>query len=343
MDLLYLPPALRSNVYAALRYLPHRALSTHSISQTTTPPPPPETLLTLSPTTLNSYTTSLPPTAPQLKHAQTFFASSPPNILFTAAHFRSLPSSPHPEIAFLGRSNVGKSSLLNALFNTTANHTAHVSKRPGKTRTMNGFGIGGAGMGSAPLSGEKEAAWKRFGMGGMVVVDMPGYGGGSREEWGEEALKYLSKRKQLRRTFLLVDTEHGLKQSDLSLLTHLRRSGIAYTIVMSKADKLLHASAKIPGPVRLSNKLRELIIVQQRMREKLMEAYGDGREVREDILCCSAEKSLDERSGWRAKLGIDELRFAALSACGLQGDTAGLTRSASGLHGVLVQEDDSLD
>ncbi|OQN96776.1 hypothetical protein B0A51_19010, partial [Rachicladosporium sp. CCFEE 5018] len=54
-------------------------------------------------------------------------------------------------------------------------------------------------------------------------------------------------------------------------------------------------------------------------------------------------KSLDERSGWRAKLGIDELRFAALSACGLQSDTAGLTRSASGLHGVLVQEDDSLD
>ncbi|OQO03930.1 hypothetical protein B0A48_10572 [Cryoendolithus antarcticus] len=343
MDFFNLPPALRSNVYTALRQLSLRALSTHSASYTDPPPPPPETLLTLSPTSLNSYTTSLPPTAPQLKHAQTFFASSPPHILFTAAHFRSLPSSAHPEIAFLGRSNVGKSSLLNALFNTTANHTAYVSKRPGKTRTMNGFGIGGTGMGAAPLSGEKEAAWKRFGMGGMVVVDMPGYGGGSREEWGEEALKYLSKRKQLRRTFMLVDTEHGLKQSDLSLLTHLRRSGVAYTIVMSKADKLLHASAKTPGALRLSNKLRELRDVQDRMREKLREAYGDGRDVREDILCCSAEKSLDERSGWRAKLGIDELRFAALSACGLQSDTTGLTRSGNGMSGVLIQEDDSLD
>jgi GTP-binding protein len=122
---------------------------------------------------------------------------------------------------------------------------------------MNGFGVGGEGMGKAPLEGEKDVAWKRFGRGGVVVVDMPGYGGGSREEWGKEALKYLTQRKQLRRTFVLIDAEHGLKSSDVALLSHLRKEGVAYSVIMSKVDKLLHPNSKVPGPEKLRNGLEK--------------------------------------------------------------------------------------
>ena len=190
---------------------------------------------------------------------------------------------------------------------------------------MNGFGVG-AGMDTAPLEGEKEGAWKRFGRGGVVVVDMPGYGGGSREEWGKEALKYLTQRKQLRRTFVLIDAEHGLKKSDVTLLTHLRSEGVPFSIVMSKVDKLLHPGPKPPGPTKLENCITKLRVACDDMRGVLREAFDDGRDVRDDILCCSSEKSLDERSGWRAKLGVDELRWAILNACGLESDDMGLAK-----------------
>jgi GTP-binding protein len=186
---------------------------------------------------------------------------------------------------------------------------------------MNGFGVGGEGMGRAPLEGEKEEAWKRFGRGGVVVVDMPGYGGGSREEWGKEALKYLTQRKQLRRTFVLIDAEHGLKNSDVALLTHLRTEGVPYSIVMSKVDKLVHPGSKPPGPQKL---------------ETLREAFDDGRDVRDDILCCSSEKSLDERSGWRSKLGVDELRWAILNASGLESDEMGMPKKKAKAKDIKI-------
>jgi len=115
---------------------------------------------------------------------------------------------------------------------------------------MNGFGIG-APMGAAPQTAEREERWKRFGTGGCVVLDMPGYGGGSREEWGAEILKVLENRKQLRRAFLLVDAEHGLKSSDISLLLHLRQQGVPHQVILSKADKLLYPGAKMPGALKL--------------------------------------------------------------------------------------------
>lgn len=181
-------------------------------------------------------------------------------------------------------------------------------------------------MGTAPLEGEKDTAWKRFGKGGVVVVDMPGYGGGSREEWGKEALKFLTQRKQLRRTFVLIDAEHGLKKTDVALLTLLRTEGVPFSIVMSKVDKLLHPTLKPPGPQKLENCLLKLKIACDDVRTELREAFNDGRDVRDDILCCSSEKSLDERSGWRSKLGVDELRWAILNASGLESDENGMPK-----------------
>lgn len=321
MDLFHLPASLRRSLISTLRIpstIYTRTLATKSTSQ-----PQPETHLKLSSSTLNSYTTSNPPTTDQLHYASRVFQRASPHLLFTAYYFRSFPPSQHPEVAFLGRSNVGKSSLLNALFGRPSERPAHVSKKPGKTRTMNGFGVGGQGMSRAPLEGEREVAWKRFGRGGAVVVDMPGYGGGSREEWGKEALKYLTGRKQLRRTFVLIDAEHGLKSSDVTLLTHLRGEGVPFTVVLSKVDKLLYPTSKLPTAGKLSGGLQKLRETCEKVRAKLREAYDDGRPVTDDILCVSAEKSLDEKSRFSSKLGIDELRWAILNAAGLEGDEKG--------------------
>lgn len=148
-------------------------------------------LLTLQPQTLHSYTTSPAPTAAQLTYSNSFF-QKPPKHLWTGAFFRQFPASAHPEVAFLGRSNVGKSSLLNAIVNRPRARTAHVSKKPGRTKTMNAFGVGPEMVEIA----KGTESWKALGKGGVVVVDMPGYGKGSREEWGEEIMKYLEKRKQ---------------------------------------------------------------------------------------------------------------------------------------------------
>lgn len=338
MDLLRLPPSIRRVLLNQVQ--PRRLFST----DTAVPQRPGDDLqatsqspLTLSSETLNSYTTSLAPNANQLKYASSTFQHPPPHLLWSSATFRSFPPSPHPEVAFLGRSNVGKSSLLNALFGRTRDQLVHVSKQPGKTRTMNGFGLG-APMGAAPLKGEKEAAWKRLGRGGLVVVDMPGYGGGSREEWGKEALKYLLQRKQLRRTFLLVDAEHGLKRTDVELLRHFRREGIAHTIVLSKVDKILYPGAKPPGPIKLNNGLLKLQLQCEGIRRGLKGVFDDGREVRDDILCCSADKSLDERSGWRSKIGVDELRWAVLSSCGLESDVQGMPKGKRAIKTVKAAE-----
>ncbi|KAK5113839.1 hypothetical protein LTR62_003223 [Meristemomyces frigidus] len=325
MDIFRLPSPLRRSLLSIVPL--HRALTTTTYQPLNsldpyTPPP----LLTLSPTTLNTYNIALPPTGTQLTYAHNFFSSTPPTYLWTSPFFRSFPPSPHPEVAFLGRSNVGKSSLLNALFGRPNARFAHVSKRPGRTRTMNGFGVsGGLLIGTAPREGEREAAWKRFPRGGVVVVDMPGYGGGSREEWGREVMKYLENRKQLRRTFVLVDAEHGLKGSDVEIITHLRRQGIAHQIVVSKVDKLLYPGAKAPGPERLSNGLHKLNALCADMRKELNREAGDGRDSMMDVLCCSSEKRLGGGFGGQKqrRIGVDEVRWAVLSACGLDCDQRG--------------------
>lgn len=128
---------------------------------------------------LSCHWDTVAPTTKQRRHAEQFFLRGEPKILYSSSTFRNVPRGQVPEVAFLGRSNVGKSSLLNKLVNKNICHT---SKNPGRTKTMNFFAVGGEDEQGNP--------------GRLTVLDMPGYGHKSRAEWGDEIMKYLIGRKQ---------------------------------------------------------------------------------------------------------------------------------------------------
>jgi len=132
---------------------------------------------------------------------------------------KQLPSEPLPEAAFAGRSNVGKSSLLNTLFNRK--NFVKVSSRPGKTQGLNFFLIPGC----------------------CNFVDLPGYGYAKvskqlQAQWGRLISAYLETREQLRLVVVIVDIRHEAKVQDRELLNWLRQNKIHYLVVYTKADKL---------------------------------------------------------------------------------------------------------
>ena len=144
--------------------------------------------------------------------------------LWAAANAAQLPPPGPPEIAFAGRSNVGKSSLLNALTNRKT--LARTSHTPGCTRKLNFFGLGGDG----------ETATLR-------LIDMPGYGhaAASKEKtasWTRLIGNFLRGRVPLLRVFLLIDGRHGAKPIDIEMLDFLDRSAMSYQIVLTKQDEV---------------------------------------------------------------------------------------------------------
>jgi GTP-binding protein len=131
-----------------------------------------------------------------------------------------LPQDGKPEVAFAGRSNVGKSSLINALTGRTS--LARVSVTPGRTRELNFFTLG------------KDAA--------LYLVDMPGYGyaRASKSEikgWTRLIRDYLKGRRELKRVFLLIDARHGIKPNDEETMTAMDEAAVSYQVVLTKADK----------------------------------------------------------------------------------------------------------
>jgi len=156
--------------------------------------------------------------AEELEAARVFFAH-PVTFMMGAAAMDGLPPADLPEVAFAGRSNVGKSSLINAVTGRT--HLARASTAPGRTREINFF-----------VADET-----------LRLVDLPGYGFAkvSREtknKFQNLGRAYLRGRPNLKRAYLLIDSRHGLKDVDLEAMEAFDLAAVSYQIVLTKADKL---------------------------------------------------------------------------------------------------------
>lgn len=154
----------------------------------------------------------------QAKQAKTLF-SKPCDFVLGAASLSDIPATRLPEIAFIGRSNVGKSSLINAL--TNRKDLARTSNTPGRTQQLNFFNLNEQ----------------------LMLVDLPGYGYAkaskqSRAEWNSLIGHYLRGRAQLQRVCVLIDSRHGLKSSDLEMMEMLDIHAVSYQLVLTKIDKI---------------------------------------------------------------------------------------------------------
>lgn len=155
-----------------------------------------------------------------MEDARRLFAG-PVAFQLSAPKLEFLPPADIPEVAFAGRSNVGKSSLLNAL--TGRNGLARTSNTPGRTQELNLF-----------LVGEPPV---------MRLVDMPGYGYAEApkdmlRQWAFLVNDYLRGRATLKRVLVLVDSRHGLKPVDREIMEMLDKAAVSYQIVLTKGDKI---------------------------------------------------------------------------------------------------------
>lgn len=145
------------------------------------------------------------------------------DFIWGATSAEQLPPEKLNEIAFVGRSNAGKSSLVNAL--TGRKSLARVSQTPGATRQINFFNLADR----------------------LMLVDLPGYGFAKRsrteaEAWQEMIFSYLRRRARLRRVALLIDSRRGVMESDTQVMELLDRTAVSYVLVLTKGDELKSAA-----------------------------------------------------------------------------------------------------
>ncbi|KAI0015055.1 hypothetical protein F4780DRAFT_765688 [Xylariomycetidae sp. FL0641] len=233
-----LPPAhlfSTSSRYAAPKYKYHNIAALLIPEYSTSP------IAEVSPAELFK-SSSLPsaPGKPIDEELTRLFTINPAEFASAGSNFYNLKKNTRiPEVCILGRSNVGKSSFVNALANRQSSHLANVSKRAGRTRSINSYGFGPAPsmkdlVGQAAIYKGKEDIPKHA----FHLVDMPGYGKASREEWGRNIALYLQKRSAIKGAIVLIDAEVGPKDTDWQLLHILSAAKLRTTIVLTKADKL---------------------------------------------------------------------------------------------------------
>ncbi|KAI0433749.1 hypothetical protein F5Y09DRAFT_43298 [Xylaria sp. FL1042] len=167
------------------------------------------------------------------------YTKNPAAFVYAESNFYKLKKNTRvPEVCVLGRSNVGKSSFVNALANRPNNGLAYVSSKAGKTRSINMYGFG-----PAPTIKELQAQGSEYRDEDIPthtfhLVDMPGYGHASLKEWGKNIALYLNKRKAAKGAIVLIDAEVGPKDSDFHLLQILSAAQLKTAIVLTKADKV---------------------------------------------------------------------------------------------------------
>ena len=168
-----------------------------------------------------NYTIAEEPDAPSAEKGRMLFAGETTFVKGVVA-MDGLPPPDRMEVCFAGRSNVGKSTLINALTGMKA--LARASNTPGRTQEINFF-----------TAGEEH-----------YLVDLPGYGYGNAplpvvEKWQRLLKQYLSGRQTLRRAFVLIDARHGVKKVDNEIMSLLDSSAVTFQVVLTKADKVKEA------------------------------------------------------------------------------------------------------
>jgi GTP-binding protein len=191
--------------------------------------------------------------------------------IFAAARSDGLPPVGAPEVAFAGRSNVGKSSLVNAL--TGRSGLARTSRTPGRTQELIFFDLHGQAL----------------------LVDMPGYGYAAASKakaaaWGELARDYLRGRPTLLRAFMLVDGRHGLKESDQETMRLLDAAAVSYAIVLTKGDEV-KASDKSARIAATLEALRKHVAAYPEVMFTSVRTGEGIADLRAHIACLLAERS----------------------------------------------------
>ncbi len=187
-----------------------------------------------------------------MKKCDEFFLKNKPTFLYGAVKKEQFINNKIPEVAFIGKSNVGKSSLINTITNSKI---AKTSKTPGRTRELNFFNIGNK----------------------LNIVDMPGYGFAKatdeeKDIWYNFIYEYLSLSKNLKRIFLLLDARRGLKINDFDFMQILDNLKVNYQIILTKIDVCKkNELEEVLGQIRMevkNHKTLEKIILSVSSKKK---------------------------------------------------------------------------
>lgn len=185
-----------------------------------------------------------------------------------------------PEVAFIGASNVGKSSLIKALLNDT-DDLVRTSRRPGHTKSLNFF---------------------RIASGRVTLVDMPGYGRNSQQEWGQMVVDYLKTRRNLSRVYLLRELSRAFSPDDSTVISMLREIEVPFQLILTKCDLFP----------------RELESFRSKVVKDAGNVFDDNPCFVSPIIQCSSRpyRNLKQHEDDQ-HVGIDELRISILHATGV--------------------------